>query len=312
MGALTCIYLFVFIYIRLQLKRFTSAMSSTRGNSSHNVELDRWQADLETAPPLPSPTFLHANSQIMTTKVVSVVIEDRPSIPVPNPSGHSSSLRPSTSRNEGYQSARKRMLQVARSLLWYPLIYLCLTAPITIGRLASYGGADWGSTCIFIGASIYACAGWCNVLLYTATRKGIVQWTWCGWSKKKSNRRPSPVNPHYPGYSAGSGRKVSQPARLVTRDLKSSKSSTSLASTISPSPLSRTNSPRPSNVKKGWEIDGVDFTHATGFDTVDHDREDKQVHDKYCIQSRLDEGSQTSATIVCTCKLPPNISSEDL
>src|SRR5208282_4781972 len=77
--------------------------------------------------------------------------------------------------------ARRRMLQVARSLLWYPLIYLVVTAPLTIGRLAQFAGDDWASTYLFVAASFYASAGWCNVLLYTTTRKGIVSWTCCGW-----------------------------------------------------------------------------------------------------------------------------------
>jgi hypothetical protein len=320
MAALVILYLLVFIYIRLQLRRFTAAMaSSQRNQSSHhttqNYEMDRWQVDLEvgSVPPVPSIN----NGQIMTTKMVSVVVEDRvpaiPAIPPMTSSQYSQSLRPTTRGNESYQAARKRMINVARSLLWYPLVYLCLTTPITIGRLATYGGHHWGEVCIFIGASIYACAGFCNVLLYTATRKGIVNFSCSGKRKpKKAKFVPKTSNPHYPGFGADRTVPTSIPPaaahKLGLGPLKTSKSTVSLASTIPPSPLSRTNSPRPSNGgKKGWELDGVDYAHSTGFDNEEDEKDEKVIHDKYCIQSRLDEGSQSSGTIVCTCKVPPNI-----
>lgn len=333
MGALVILYLMVFIYIRLQLRRFNEAIASSNpqpSTSHHQYEMDRWQVDLEAGGAPPVPVF-NNGSQIMTTKMVSVVVEDR--VPPPLPiqgipaimgSQHSQAhLRPTTSRNETYRAARKRMMNVARSLLWYPLVYLCLTTPITIGRLATYGGHHWGEVCIFIGASIYACAGFCNVLLYTATRKGIIQFTWCGWNRKtkQPKKRQPPVKSntsHYPGFGTDRAVPTAIPpaaaSKLGLGPLKAaaSRSTTSLASTIPPSPLSRTNSPRPSkSSKRGYELDGVDFTHATGFETDERKSDEKVVHDKYCIQSRLDEGSQSSGTIVCTCKVPPNIAMDD-
>src|SRR5579862_3646580 len=137
MFALVILYFLVFYYIRVQLREFTAAMSTTRMDSSNNFDLDRWQVDLEVnGPNRPPATYSH--DPIMNGKVVSVIVEDRHRAPSPLPIGsqHSQSLRPSTSRREGYNTARKRMLNVARSLLWYPLVYLCLTMPITIGRLA--------------------------------------------------------------------------------------------------------------------------------------------------------------------------------
>jgi hypothetical protein len=77
--------------------------------------------------------------------------------------------------------ARRRMLQVARSLLWYPLVYLCITTPLTIGRLATFANDSWAEVAIFVGAALYSCGGFCNVLLYTTTRKGIVNWRWRGF-----------------------------------------------------------------------------------------------------------------------------------
>jgi len=83
--------------------------------------------------------------------------------------------------------ARKRMLQVARSLLWYPFIYMCVTMPLTIGRLATFANDDWAVTAIFVGATCYACGGFCNVLLYTSTRKGIISWTSCFRRRRRAS-----------------------------------------------------------------------------------------------------------------------------
>jgi hypothetical protein len=224
----------------------------------------------------------------MTTKIVSVTTEDRrPSI-MPN-------LHSSRSTNDS-NVQRKRMLQVARSLLWYPLVYLCLTAPITIGRLGTYAGDSWGQTVIFVGASIYACAGWCNVLLYTATRKGIISWTWCGWKRKVETHKEE---------------------RQETPSTKNSTSAASTRSSVllpqrSPPKIETTPPPPPSPVSPGrkpdWNIDGVDFTHSTGFDRVISIHEGVSMHDRYCIQTRLDEnGGSKHGTIICTCKIIPTL-----
>ena len=52
---------------------------------------------------------------------------------------------------------------------------------------------------------------------------------------------------------------------------------------------------------------GVDFTHSTGFDKIDGSsvHEDTSIHDRYCIQTRLDEGASKGGTILCTCKIIP-------
>ena len=298
MVALTVLYVLVFIYVRIQLKRFdtsTAAMTSSTGRSHYSVssnhELERYQTDLEA-----NPANQSQNNQIMTTKIVSVTTEDRRHSTMP-------SLHSSRATNDS-NLQRKRMLQVARSLLWYPLVYLCLTAPITIGRLGTYAGDSWGQTVIFVGASLYACAGWCNVLLYTATRKGIISWTWCGWKRRV----------HMPK------RKIDTPKQERQQESLSTKPSTSATSTRSsvslalrsPPTIEATAPPPPSPVSPGrkpdWDIDGVDFTHSTGFDRVVSVHEGVSMHDRYCIQTRLDEnGGNKHGTIICTCKIIPTL-----
>ena len=66
----------------------------------------------------------------------------------------------------------------------------------------------------------------------------------------------------------------------------------------------------PSNTDDGdsspLRFEGVDFTHSTGFDTVNNATEDtRPVHDRYCIQTRL--RGQTGGTTVCTCTNIPTL-----
>lgn len=219
MIALTVLYCLVFIYIRVQIKKFpsvgTTSTHQTHQSSAH--ELERWQVDLEALPP---PSRGLPPDAITTTKVVSITTMDR------RPSALPSLMSSRTAVDSHF--ARKRMLQVARSLLWYPFIYLCLTTPITIGRLGTFAKGSWAPAVIFVGAAIYSCAGWCNVLLYTATRKGIISWTWCGWKRKvrvpKSpfmlNRDRMPI--------------PSQPPLISSS--KESEPSTSRSSSLNPTP----------------------------------------------------------------------------
>jgi len=106
-----------------------------------------------------------ASQKIITTHSVTIITED-----------HSTSTR-RVRRPDGDHS-RRRMTQVALRLLCYPIVYICLTMPVSIARLAHIAGHDWGLTAIHVGAAIYVTSGLVNVLLYTATRKGIISWDW--------------------------------------------------------------------------------------------------------------------------------------
>jgi len=167
MFALTILYCILFVYIRVQSRKFGIANSSANSQSSH--ELQSWQANLEVGTGA-TPT---KSQKIITTQTVTVITEDRlGSIYTP--------------RRFDVDHSRRRLTQVAVRLLCYPVVYICLTMPVTIARLAQFGGHNWGLTAIHVGAAIYVCSGLVNVLLYTATRKGIISWNWLV-PKRKAN-----------------------------------------------------------------------------------------------------------------------------
>ena len=183
MFALTILYCILFFYIRVQLKKFQKITSTSEIQSSH--ELRSWQANLEAG----TPDQPAAPKQIITTQTVSVTTEERP--------------QRRTMKTEA-ERAHRRMNQVALTLLCYPIMYICLTMPLSITRISSFAGHDLGLKSVYAGASIFCCSGLVNVLLYTLTRKGIISWDWLFRKCKKnktnnSEQAPPPYNPHYPG-----------------------------------------------------------------------------------------------------------------
>ena len=181
MFALTILYCVLFFYIRTQLKNFRKANSGSDVQSPH--EISNWQANLEAGPPeQPTPP-----KQIITTQTVTITTEER------------SFQRPTVKAEP--DRAHQRMNQVALTLLFYPVMYICLTMPLVITRVSEFAGNKWGLTSIYVGASIYCCSGFFNVLLYTATRKGIISWDWLFRRRRSTSSEvaPPPYNPHYPG-----------------------------------------------------------------------------------------------------------------
>ena len=182
MFALTILYCVVFLYIRTQLKSFRKATSTSEQQSW--PETSNWQANLEAGPldqPIPP-------RQIITTQTVTVTTEARP---VQRPT-----IKVEPDRTH------QRMNQVALTLLLYPVMYICLTMPLVITRVSEFAGNKWGLSSIYVGASIYSCSGFFNVLLYTATRKGIISWDWVFRRRRSISSEvapPPPYNPHYPG-----------------------------------------------------------------------------------------------------------------
>ena len=290
MAALTFLYCLVFFYIRSQLRKFSVETDTTTDHHSAVQELERWHADLEVGTPVAET----APRQIMTTRMVSVTTEDRGTTLADSIEAVPISLR-NVPNHESHILARRRMLQVARSLLWYPLVYLCVTAPLTMARLAQFAHDDWAQTAIFIGATFYASAGWCNVILYTTTRKGIIHWSWCGWNRKRRDRLNSNSKFSSPPLAANPfGDKFGSPTSSGSVHSNDEIVDARLSSPSSDSSRVR----RASNV---LHFEGVDFSHSTGFDTVEDKIDDsKFVHNRNCIQTRLE--TRPSNSIVCTCK----------
>ena len=279
MAALTFLYCLVFFYIRSQLRKFSAETNSSTDRHSSFQELERWHVDLEVGTPITET----APRQIMTTRMVSVTTEDRGTALATDPTEAVPISLRNTPTNQSHLLARRRMLQVARSLLWYPLVYLCVTAPLTIARLAQFADDDWAHTCIFVGAAFYASAGWCNVILYTTTRKGIIHWSWCGWNRKCRNPLKSqsqlPSSPQSPANPFGD--KFGSHNSTMTSGSVHSNDETFETRLSSPSG-SDTGVREASNV---LHFEGVDFSHSTGFDTVgDTTNDSKIVHDQNCIK----------------------------
>lgn len=76
------------------------------------------------------------------------------------------------------ESATKKMNSVSRTLLCYPIAYLCLIMPISIARIAEFTGAGVPIPVVFFACGFYASSGYVNVIVYTTTRKGIISWSW--------------------------------------------------------------------------------------------------------------------------------------
>jgi hypothetical protein len=292
MFGLTILYCILFFYIKTQLKNFRAANSSTTENATSvsQHELRNWQANLETGIPT-DPTSPQA---IMTKTTVTVTTEERPS----------TMYNGRRARTEA-ERAHRRMNQVALTLLCYPVSYICLTMPIAITRLSQFAGNNWGLRVIYVAACIYSCSGWCNVLLYTATRRGIISW---GWLFKKRRRtdgngtiETTPSTPYHSHYPGSRGAEVSSSTiNIPTATINSKHSNMSLSSSPHSPRSLRTHE---SDFETNTDYSGQGYSH--GYHTSD---DDKLVHDQNCIRSegqRTSNGTITTLVGSCSCKTPP-------
>jgi hypothetical protein len=95
------------------------------------------------------------------------------------------------SESGGETNPLQRIHGVSVKLLLYPAIYVALTLPLSILRLYQFSGQSFNLKTIYFGASLWQLQGFCNVILYTTTRKGIVSWDSV---KQLFRRRPSKPN----------------------------------------------------------------------------------------------------------------------
>src|SRR5579859_7025534 len=281
MFALTILYCILFFYIRIQLKNFRSANSSstdhhTGTGTNHGAhELRAWQANLEAGLPVdhhgPSP------NGIITKTTVTVTTEERPTTIY---SGR-------RTRNEA-DRAHRRMNQVALTLLCYPITYNCLTMPICITRLSQFAGNNWGLVPIYVAACLYSFSGFFNVLLYTATRRGIISWGWLFKRKGKKNGVSTTSTGYYPG----------------SRDAGSNVRTT----TVRSKPSNLSNSSFPQTPKSNLpDSDSESFTQEFTTTPVAISDAAKLVHSKDCVLEQMDYRTSNGSTLVggCTCRTPP-------
>ena len=176
MAALTVLYSILFCFIRIQSKNLLKATygSSRSQSTSHDQSphgLRPWEVNLEGG----KGEEQLDSSQIITTRTVTVSTQERPVQPV--------------GVDKSGQQVRQRMNRVSTILLLYPVIYIILTMPLAISRIAEFAGQEWGLTYVYVGAAIFDCSGLANVLLYTTTRKGIISWSWF----KRQRQAPAPL-----------------------------------------------------------------------------------------------------------------------
>jgi len=282
MFSLTILYSILFFYIRIQLKNFKKVASTSEMQSTH--ELASWQANLEAGQP-GQPT---APQQIITTKTVSVTTEERPQ----------------RRAQSDADRAHRRMSHVALTLLCYPIMYICLTMPLSITRLSQFAGKTPSLTAVYAGATIFCCSGLVNVLLYTATRKGIISWNWL-WPRRRSSTTkesapPPPYHPHYPG---------SHPPPTSDSTVNGPPTVSAKPSAISISSIRQP--PFPSPVKSQLDCDSssdssLDFTPAprNSFGQSGSDGDRLVFHRHDCIHNLVDSRSlrtSTGSTLIGSC-----------
>lgn len=143
MFALIVLYTGLFFYVRMRARGFRKYTSS-----SDHVGI------LETG-----GSGSAKDSQILVTRTVSVT--SRP-------------LNHCQKRNG--DSVHGRMNTVSYTLLLYPTVFIILTMPVAVARLYEFVGRPVTLKSLYIGAAMFDLQGFANVILYTATRKGIIPW----------------------------------------------------------------------------------------------------------------------------------------
>ena len=71
---------------------------------------------------------------------------------------------------------QQRMNQVSRTLLLYPLVYIIVLLPLSIGRVMQFANKNPSLKATYVVCAIFDCQGLVNAILYTCTRKGIIPW----------------------------------------------------------------------------------------------------------------------------------------
>lgn len=217
MTTLTILYSVLFFFLRAQTKHLLKAGNTT----DHHTTDDRmtthghWEItvgtegdDVEAAQPSP-------DGAVIVTKSVTVYSEG---------ATHSRNPRPIAPARRTYN----RMNKVSFTLLIYPVLYILLTMPISISRIAQFGGHQWGLTFAHFGGALFSCTGFINVLLYTTTRKGIISWSRLKfWKKEESDFSPSTGrNERWnPRGTAGNGMASFDSVQMARMDSKTSASS---------------------------------------------------------------------------------------
>jgi len=181
MAALTILYSILFFFLRAQTKRLLEAHTTTEQTVDDSVvpqPQHQWEVQLASCDhDLKAPSPARPSGPVIVTKSVTIYTE---------------ASRPPNGSNAATRRTYQRINKVSVTLLIYPVIYMVLTMPLSISRIAEFAGREWGLKFVYFGAALFDCTGFINVLLYTTTRKGLVSWDYLKcWKKGDSELRPS-------------------------------------------------------------------------------------------------------------------------
>jgi len=181
MTTLTILYIILFFFLRAQTKRLLQTNTTTdriADDSFASQPQHRWEVQLGTSNgDLQAPSPASPSGPVIVTKSVAIYTE---------------ASQPPNCPNAAARQTCQRINKVSVTLLIYPVIYIILTMPLSISRIAEFAGQKWGLKVVYFGAALFDCTGFINVLLYTTTRKGLVSWDRLKACKKgESELRPS-------------------------------------------------------------------------------------------------------------------------
>ena len=180
MATLTVLYSILFFFLRSQTKNLLNANTTTDHQTADDfnpTSNTQWEVRLGTDNDLEGSSPARPSGPVLITKSVSIFTEGNPNSMIPRP-------------NPAARRTYHRINKVSTTLLIYPILYVIVTLPISLSRIAQFAGQQWGLTFAHFGAALFECTGWINVLLYTMTRKGLVSWNQLQfWKREEKNVR---------------------------------------------------------------------------------------------------------------------------
>ncbi|KAL2133319.1 hypothetical protein VTI74DRAFT_2549 [Chaetomium olivicolor] len=140
----TILYTLIFLSLR---RRDAAASSCTPSPTAANSMTNIRDADTDAGEITPSPSII--KSQLPTT---------------PTTTAAAAPSQPEIHRHGGYHKA----------FLLYPLIYICCTAPLALGRVAAMAGASVSVVYFCAAGVLITSNGWLDVLLWSVTRHRLL------------------------------------------------------------------------------------------------------------------------------------------
>jgi hypothetical protein len=183
MATLTILYSILFFLLRARTKSLLNASTTTDQQTVDDLTTTtntQWEVRFTTSDDDPEASPARPSGPVIVTKSVSIYTEALPNPPPP------------PQCNANARRTYDRMNKVSVVLLIYPILYVIVTMPIVINRVAQFAGQEFGLTFAYFGATLFQCTGWINVLLYTSTRKGLISWNRLKfWKRDVNDLRPS-------------------------------------------------------------------------------------------------------------------------